>query len=69
MRPLARLKEHLDVNAGLLQTLAALDEARELAEAAVLVSGVCVLQKRISIATICARSISVYLLVGACARR
>ena len=45
MRPLARLDERLNVDAGGLQTLALVDELRELAEAAVLVRIVCVLQR------------------------
>ena len=46
VRPLARLDELLDVDAGELQTLALVDEARELDEAAAVVVGlVCVLQR------------------------
>ena len=40
MRPLARLHERLDVDAGELQTLARVDEARELGETAAVVVGV-----------------------------
>ena len=45
VRPLARLNERIDVDAGELQALARIDEARELFEAAIFVRVVCVLQR------------------------
>ena len=67
VRALAALNQRLDVDAGELQTLARVDEAREFEEATVVaVRVVGVLKKRIAIASMFARSSSVYLRVGAC---